>query len=190
MFEAICDFFYDLYGRLFKSRKVDQAIEPMTERDWFNYNNTVQRIFKAIKPRIRLYVDQTGRIPSMSDIDKMSKEETSMLRWKTDFSEIVICKKLGGYDKYWEANVRTLEPIVTEYANDYMNLVMQRSILSASVHSIVSAQMLAKGIEHNITLHKTQLRLDYKTDKYRKRTVHIYYKKFMQDPDLGKYIDI
>ena len=190
MFEMMREFLSDLYGRLFRRRKVEQTIEPMTEGNWLDYNSTVQRIFEAIKPRIRTYVDQTGRIPSTSDIDYMAKSETSMLRWKTDFSEIIICRKLGGYDKYWEANVSSLEPFVTEYANAYMNLARQRDILAISVRSMVSAQMNARGIEHNITILKTRLRLDYKAGKYTNRTAHIHYKKFMNDPDIAKYIDI
>ena len=162
----------------------------MTERDWLDYDDMIQRMFKAIKPRIRLFVDKTGRVPSAEDIGSMAKVETEMLRWAQTYSETSICKKLGGYHKYWKSNLQRLEPIVTEYANGYLNTVKQRDILSASVIAIITAQMNEKGIEYTITPLKTQLRLMYKASKYKNRIVNIHYMKFMNDPDVSKYLQL
>ena len=188
MFSAIYDFICELFERLFRRKKKYHKVEPMTERNWLDYDDIIQRMFKAIKPRIRTFIDKTGLAPSANDIEIIAKNETDSYRWGNSYAEVDICKKLGGYTKYWQSNIKRLEPLVEEYANEYLNTTKQRQILATSVQAIVSAQMSAKGIEHTITTLKTQLRLEYKTDGHKKRTVHIHYKKFMNDPDIEKYL--
>ena len=188
MFSAIYDFICELFERLFRGTKNNHNVEPMSERDWLDYDAIIQRMFKAIKPGIRSLVDTTGTIPTADDIVAIAKSETDSYRWANTYEEILICKKLGGYDKYWTSNIQRLEPLVIDYVNLYLNITRQRQILATSVQAIVSAQMSAKGIEHTITTLKTQLRLEYKTDGHKKRTVHIHYKKFMNDPDIEKYL--
>ena len=188
MFSAIYDFICEFFDSLFRRKRGLHKIEPMSERDWLDYDDIIQRMFKAIKPKIRAFVDKTALAPTAKDIETIAKEETETFRWGNSYTETAICKKLGGYAKYWQSNMKRLEPLVEEYVNEYLNITKQREILATSVKAIVSAQMNAKGIEHTITTLKTQLKLEYKADQYRNRTVHIHYKKFMNDPDIEKYL--
>ena len=119
MFRKIADFFVDLYDSImeyfFPSRYKMPDYGPMTEEDWEYFHDEVMRVFEAVKPRIRNYIDTTHMAPTMDDIQKMGEEEMSMLRWHHEYHDIVNCHKLHGLENVWKHMREQLEPYTTEY---------------------------------------------------------------------------
>ena len=193
MFRKIADFFVDLYDSImeyfFPSRYKMPDYGPMTEEDWEYFHDEVMRVFEAVKPRIRNYIDTTHMAPTMDDIQKMGEEEMSMLRWHHEYHDIVNCHKLHGLENVWKHMREQLEPYTTEYIMQYIKETKKREILSLSVCSIVKSQLDQKGLEYQITPQKLRLKLEIKGKDNEISTYVIPYVGFMKNPNVDSYIN-
>lgn len=99
----------------FPSRYKIPDYGPMTEEDWEHFHDEVMRVFEAVKPRIRNYIDTTHMAPTMDDIQKMGEDEMSMLRWHHEYHDIVNCHKLHGLENVWKHMREQLDQKCLEY---------------------------------------------------------------------------
>jgi hypothetical protein len=192
MFRKIADFFVDVYDAIVDfvspSRYKPTDYGPMTEEDWEYFHDEVMRVFEAVKPRIRMFIDTTHTAPTMDDIQKMGEQEMNMLKWTHTFHDMVNCHKLHGRDNVWKHMREQLEPYTSEYIMRYITETKKREILSLSVCSIVKSQLNQKGLDYEIIPQKLRLKLEIKEKENKVSTYVISYVNFMKNPNIDDYI--
>ena len=191
MLEKIKGFFKGLYTDIkgyFCPRPFPSFMyEPMNDEDWAHFRDEVQRVFEAVKPYIRRYIDTAHTAPSMDEIQKMAEQEMQSIRWHYTFNDIVNCNKLHGLENVWKHMQEQLEPYTSEYIKEYIKETKRREIMSVSVCSIIKSQLDQKGLEYQITPQKLRLKLEIKREGQAFSYV-IPYAGFMKNPDIDNYL--
>ena len=191
MLEKIKGFFKCLYTDIkgyFCPRPFPSFMyEPMNDEDWAHFRDEVQRVFEAVKPYIRRYIDTAHTAPSMDEIQKMAEQEMQSIRWHYTFNDIVNCNKLHGLENVWKHMQEQLEPYTSEYIKEYIKETKRREIMSVSVCSIIKSQLDQKGLEYQITPQKLRLKLEIKREGQAFSYI-IPYAGFMKNPHIDNFL--
>lgn len=196
MFDKIKDFFEnavdaakDMFG-LSKPRE-DLFAGPMTDDDWAFADEHVNHIFDVIKPQIRNHINACGVSPTLDDIVHMAEECMDSIRWEGNrFKEYLLFKRIGGREKYYALIRERIEPLTTPYIAAYLTELKSREILAPSVEAVVTAQLNELKVDYKIVKQKLRLVVEIKDKNCIPRTYYIYYRQFMKDPRISRYIQL